>query len=492
MARVRSAVGLLALLCGGCHWLTGLDEHVPPAPVTSPIIWRKHLGGTGGQKVTVAEIDLDGNILIGGVFSGAIDLGGEPLVSKNSESFFVAKLAPDGEHVWSRSFGDANETGSLSMAVGRAGEVVVAGSFRGQLELDRSYVSGSGANSLFVVKFDTLGEVLWSRTTAPSSGFDENPRGVVVDQDREVVIVGEFVHDMAFEHNDKLYEIVSEGTFWPNIFVLRLDRSGGFRSLTQHGDSEGQVPEAVVTDGLNTYIAGTTWGSVDFDGGVIETHGETDPFIVKLDDRDRFVWGGAIGDEEKNCHEWCEQALAMSPSGRVLYTGAFTGGLAIGDTKLSGPFGADVFLFSLDGNGSQGGPKAIWGESFGDVLVQRPYYMKLDGESPVVAGMFNGEIDFGGGPLVNDDYASDIFVAGFELDGTHRYSLSLPIRRLEAVSEFKRERRPVVAVAPNGDLLVAGRFFGEIDLGDERWVATSGGGDAFIVLLRAADLLAGH
>jgi hypothetical protein len=98
--------------------------------------------------------DTAGNVLLTGHFSGTADFGGAPVTSSGTD-LFVAKLSPNGNHLWSRRFGDAADQFGVSVASAPAGDVLVAGYFKGTLDFNTggtSLTANGNNNTLFVAK----------------------------------------------------------------------------------------------------------------------------------------------------------------------------------------------------------------------------------------------------------------------------------------------------------------------------------------------------
>ncbi len=121
--------------------------------------------------------DADGNLLLAGELRGTRDFGGGPLTSRGGADIVVAKLASDGQHIFSRSFGDVGEQQRAeSIAVDAAGNAVIAGVFDGSVDFGQSAVtltasscsSDAWCNTFgFVTKLDAQGEVPWSVGLGP-------------------------------------------------------------------------------------------------------------------------------------------------------------------------------------------------------------------------------------------------------------------------------------------------------------------------------------
>ena len=121
--------------------------------------WSKAFGDSDTLFLVSRGVAADAmnNVLLTGEFSGTADFGGDPLTSAGND-LFVAKLSPNGDHLWSRRFGNAAAQVGLSIAADPAGDVLVAGQFRGTLDFNTIGTSltandASGVNNtLFIAK----------------------------------------------------------------------------------------------------------------------------------------------------------------------------------------------------------------------------------------------------------------------------------------------------------------------------------------------------
>lgn len=103
--------------------------------------------------------DAAGNVLLAGEFTDSVDFGGGTLVAADPDAttgdIFVTKLDPNGAHLWSRSFGDAQPQFAYAVAAAPTGHAVVTGNFRGQLDFDATTLAANSAGAdltLFVAK----------------------------------------------------------------------------------------------------------------------------------------------------------------------------------------------------------------------------------------------------------------------------------------------------------------------------------------------------
>ncbi|WP_437591235.1 SBBP repeat-containing protein [Sorangium sp. So ce1000] len=115
----------------------------------------------------------------------------------------------------------------------------------------------------------------------------------------------------------------------------------------------------------------------------------------------------------------------------------------------------------------------VWSRGFGDANGQYARSAAFDADGNVlVAGQLEGTVDFGGGPLTAT--GTDAFVAKFDRFGAHLWSKLFPGEG----NQFAM----ALAVDPAGDVVVAGRAFGRVDLGGGE-LASHGSDDVFVVKL---------
>ncbi|WP_437768531.1 SBBP repeat-containing protein [Sorangium sp. So ce281] len=175
--------------------------------------WSKRFGDAGPQRAKAVAVDGAGNVIVGGEFGATIDLGGGPRTAGEHQAVFVAKLDSQGEHIYSRVIGeDGASLGQL--LVDGAGDVVVAGGFRGDTTLADGSVTSAGDDDVFVAKLDPEGDYRWSHRFG-GAGADR-ATGVAIDRDRQVYVTGAFTGRVTF--GEKRIE-GGEGT---DVFVTKL------------------------------------------------------------------------------------------------------------------------------------------------------------------------------------------------------------------------------------------------------------------------------
>ena len=168
----------------------GTDIFVAKLDPDGTPIWAKQFGDDKNQQNAVVAVDGSGNILVSGGFEGSIDLGAGPMVSAGSSDVFVAKLDPNGKHLWSKRFGDTQEQVGLSITFDSQNNVLLAGSFVGALDFGGGPLASAGGHDVFLAKLDTLGDHVWSKRFG--DGAEQYVSAVASDSTGAVLLAGYF------------------------------------------------------------------------------------------------------------------------------------------------------------------------------------------------------------------------------------------------------------------------------------------------------------
>jgi hypothetical protein len=127
-----------------------------------------------------------------------------------------------------------------------------------------------------------------------------------------------------FSPGEGVYELTSNGG--SDIFVLKLDASGNFVWVNQMGGSSFDKGRSLLLDNQdNIYISGDFEDIVDFDPSSdtfnIDSYGEKDIFVQKLDASGKFIWARQIGGSLYDS----EPYITADKSENIYITGSFSG-----------------------------------------------------------------------------------------------------------------------------------------------------------------------
>ena len=125
-------------------------------------VWTKGFGAGWGFALAV---DAAGGLAISGYGSdtGPLNFGGGDLNPLGKEDLFVARLDGLGNHGWSRRFGSPgdNRSTGLDVAIDSKGNRAVTGRVYGNVVVDETILAGNSRD--FVTTFDADGKTAWSK-----------------------------------------------------------------------------------------------------------------------------------------------------------------------------------------------------------------------------------------------------------------------------------------------------------------------------------------
>ena len=234
-------------------------------------LWSKQFGDADWQENRGIAIDASGNLVITGYFEGAVDFGGGVLTSAGNQDVFVARLDPGGNHIWSRRFGDYHQQEGVDVALDASGNIALTGKFGSTLDFGGGPFTGTGNWDVYVVKFDSAGNHIWSSGFGGSS--EERPERIAADASGNVAIAGAFQGAVDFGGGP----LVCAGVY--DIFAARFDTSGNHMWSRRFGSSGGDFGGFVGADPLgHVFVAGTAPSGIDFGVGPVPSSGT---FLVK-------------------------------------------------------------------------------------------------------------------------------------------------------------------------------------------------------------------
>lgn len=371
----------------------GPDIFVAKFDPTGKHLWSQRFGDSGEQYGYGVAIDGANHIVLVGHFDGAVDFGGGPLESAGGLDIFVAKLDPEGKHVFSERFGDAEFQYGYDVAVDGAGHIYFTGNLRGTVDFGDGPLPNAADADVFLAKRDAAGAPVWSKSFG--GGGIQYGSGVAVGPSGTVVFSGSFSGPLDLGGG----ALSSAGGV--DVFVATLDGQGNHIWSKSFGGAMDDEPRGLAVDSAgNVLLAGDYTSAITFGGPMLVHGGGTDVFVAKLSSKGSHVFSKGFGDGDFQ-HG---RSVAVDGLGNVLLTGDFQGEMSFGGTPVVSVGGADIFVAKLDAGGDE-----VWRKRAGDANDQQGQDIALDVTGgALVTGYFIGLIDFDGSSIASAGLASDI------------------------------------------------------------------------------------
>jgi hypothetical protein len=336
-------------------------------------------------------------------------------------------LAPLGEALaqWPIQFGSPSTSEQVTdVAVDSAGNTLVLGTFTGVISLPREgqpplELAAQGGQDIFVVKYDSSGQVVWAqRGGGPSA---DTARSLVVDQARNIYVSGWGRDDLAFGGT------LIPGSYVGQAFVAKLDPAGNW--IWGKGLSAGNFIDIDVhpTDGAVLFSGNGQVGRLRSDTGSIQWTLSVPGFV--------------------------QRAIAVGQGGRIFVKGVVplnTGGTVCG--KSFAPYDAS----DRDNPDTAGVIVTLIQETRDEA----------DGSFSAVC-QWAERIDWTGidGGLATDGTDAYAVAAGrvvrVSSAGTVIFSETLDRDAFTTPLKFQNEQRDDIAVDEAGNIYITGKYMGE-------------------------------
>jgi uncharacterized delta-60 repeat protein len=329
-------------------WVVKLDS-------AGNVVWTKTIGGSDYDVATSIIQSSDGGYVVAGETSS---------FGAGNSDIYVVKLDSGGNVQWTKTIGGSYEDRVRSIIQSSDGGYVVAG-------WTRSF--GAGWEDIYVVKLDSSGNVVWTKTIGGSS-YDF-AYSITQSSDGGYVVAG---------------ETSSFGAGNSDIYVVKLDSSGNVQWTKTIGGSSNDGAVSIIQSSDGGYVVA---GSTESFGA-----GSQDIYVVKLDSSGNVVWTKTIGGSSDDV------AFSITQSSDGGYVVA-------GRTPSFGAGSYDFYVVKLDSSGN-----VVWTKTIGgsDYDVATSIIQSSDG-GYVVAG---GTKSFGAGYY-------DFYVVKMDANGNACFSQNI-------------------------------------------------------------------
>jgi len=414
-------------------------------------VWSRTFGGEGIETALHVAVDSAGAVIVSGLFSDSFAFGTTTLLPSSESSAFIAKLSAAGDPLWALGFGATTVT-APHIAVSPADELVISGSFKGELNLGGSVLKAQGETDIYLAKLTSGGMHLWS--TKFGDVKTQSGVGVAVDQAGNIQLLGHSNSKVVFDPLAALQTIGMN-----DLLLVKLDADGGALLQQRFGATDKLLygRDIALDPDNNVLFVSSGDAAVDFGDGkpVVSA---VDGHIVKRSSQLGHAWSllaTGVGDTHAS-------ALAVSAN-RIFVTGLFYEDLVIGN-KQEAAKGRLDYLVSLDAAGkpvhlenTSAVTKAVAADAADHVLL---------------GGFFNSTFLLGDIELVAAG-GTDAFVGKRTADGQWLWA-----RRFGDGADQTCE---AMASDAAGSAVIVGRFNSTISFDDEEHVAD--GTDWFVARL---------
>lgn len=354
------------------------DVYLIKTDINGDTLWTKTYGGIYPESGADVGETSDGGYIIAGTAFGA---------GNGSGDIYLIKTNSSGDTLWTKILGSAVNDGSTSVQQTTDGGFIILGD---------TYSNSGNQRDIYLVKTDSIGNVLWSKTFG--SLGEDYPGSVVQTSDGGYFITG-----------------TSQGFVisYKNVYVIKTDNVGSIVwSKVFGGQNDDNGNSGFETADGGYVIVGNTYSF-----GI----GYKDVYLIKTDSAGNLLWSKTYGgnsDDEAYC-------VQQTIDGGYIISG-YT--MSFSSTSV------DIYLIKADTSGSP-----LWTKTIHPAISNYAHFVQqtFDG-GYIIAGaadstglnhskIFLIKTDSSGNVVCNSLNPASIFTTPATLSGIPTPALSSPI-----------------------------------------------------------------
>lgn len=376
----------------------GADIFICAYDATGNISWVITAGSAGDDVGHQIAKGPNNEYIVAGEFENMITLGNTTLTSQGMQDIFLAKVNGNGNVLWASSAGGPGQDEVNSIHVTPSGDIYITGAFEGVAGFGPAAVTSAGGKDIFVSRINFNGAYFW--TSRAGGPLDDIGRGIAVNNNNEVIVTGFYQGTAQFGPN----------TFTSNnnskdIFASFFGASGQFLFTVSSGGPENDgAYEATADASGDFYVTGNFKGTIPFPVGVLNSQGDDDMFIYKINPSGTFLWANSAGGPGKDK----AYSISIDNTYNLFVVGSFEGTANFGGQTVTSAGGEDVFMAAYDGSGALNLVNAYGGWQF-----DRAYGLHKEFGHAYVCGVFSETAQFGSFSLTTTG-DNDAFIFKFE------------------------------------------------------------------------------
>ncbi len=311
------------------------------------VLWEKTYGGetpTSGLSITRAA---DGNLLLAGTIQS----------STGGADVYLVKIDPEGNPLWSQTFGGPLDERVLASALPDGGFMLWGNSVNLQdIVADpgaAGYGGYAGRSNIYIAKVDAAGTLVWSKTFGGQNNLLAS--GGVPAADGGFVVLSTLLRYP--EPGDDLY-------------LLKVDANGNQVWERTWGEGSTAAYDLIHTADDQYLIAASSAPAED------KNHSVADFLFIKVDEQGQEVWLSTFGDPNMLDYP---MSVAQTADGGYLAAGDWV-------KDFSGANPARISLTKIDANGQLQWEKTV--QPSGRHNVLRTWLQLADGNFLLVGSRF--------------------------------------------------------------------------------------------------------
>lgn len=274
-----------------------------PDPLSMYAGWIIELGGIGDQFIKGIDLDNKGYLYTVGTFDTAVFLGSQSTISIGLRDIFIAKYDTSGNAIWSKIFGTPNDEDITNISVDPEGNFIVSGRYTNSISFGNISISNSINPNIatdFIAKFNENGTCIWAKSIYSNYSKIID---IKADLNNEYSILSSFKNEYVIDNTTVTTNDLDE--------VYALTKINSISTVLWSK----QIPGTVIID--NFQKGGITvddLGSIYMTGSSKDNFNSSDIIVSKFNPNGTLIWErkfGSNGDDKGKAIEYYNGYISL-------------------------------------------------------------------------------------------------------------------------------------------------------------------------------------
>ncbi|MCK9205014.1 MAG: T9SS type A sorting domain-containing protein [Bacteroidales bacterium] len=236
------------------------------------------IGGKGEDKLNGIAIDSLGNRYVAGTFQRKIQFDKKTVLDlkdHQERGLFLARYSYEGDKKAAKQLATGKQIRVHSI-INIDNHIMIAGSFSNHMVIGDQILSSRGSDDIFLLCLDPELKIKWYKQIG---GAKKDRASKMINIGNEIILSGSYSGSINID--EKSLKATGTGS---DVFIVALDYSGNLRWMRSTGGESDDYPTCMIPGSKDyLYIAGSFREKFNMNGKTLQSAGEEDAFIGRLE-----------------------------------------------------------------------------------------------------------------------------------------------------------------------------------------------------------------
>lgn len=305
-------------------------------------IWATRITNIDSNEIIRVLSDSNNNIIVIAAVSNTVDpleysyfynannIIGTSLSDIGKFDIFISKYSTIGTVMWVNIIKNVSRTTSLAVTIDKTDNIIIAGNYESSAFTGAPPAIGL---SLFLTKYDTMGQKIWSTFAVSSSMI--RPYGICCDMTNHIILTGQYNGTYThFFDKTGIVEKTLENSIGYDIFISKYNASGNLTWITRIVGNANNIPSSITTlNDFSIVVTGRFYSDAlllyDAPNGITNSHIElkntrqqsSDGFLAKYTALGQAVWALKISSD----NDVYANVVQSTSDDKIILSGSYFG-----------------------------------------------------------------------------------------------------------------------------------------------------------------------